>query len=150
VVDGLRSEDRFYKGGAAGQRDILSIPSWKFPGTFIFKELKVPTPKAPHRERKAKVSQREGGTGCRNTLEDRIKVNILASNRNDVALSKVGTKTGNISKALKDHRKILDVLFDRRHKDGRIVRIKRGPQNVAAPPKLMKKPMGCGTLKDLR
>jgi hypothetical protein len=67
-----------------------------------------------------------GRTGGRNAIEHIIKINVLAPNRDHGALGKVCAKPGHISKTVKDHREVLNVLLIRSHQNGRIIRIKRG------------------------
>jgi hypothetical protein len=70
-------------------------------------------------------------------LEYLIKVNIIAPDRDNLALQKVGAQADNLTEALEYGVKILNVIFERSHKHGRIIRIKRSAQNNPAAPKLM-------------
>jgi hypothetical protein len=88
--------------------------------------LKVSSPKAPHRERKAKVAQRKRCPSYRNTLKNVLKVNVPATNRHNGALVEVGAKAGDKPKTMKNKRQVLKVLLDRRHKDGGVIREERG------------------------
>jgi hypothetical protein len=99
----------------------LTIPSRDPPGTFVFKVLKVYSPKAPNGKWKAKVAQRKGGMSCRYSFKHIIKVNVLAPNGDNGALGKVCAKPGNVPKAMKNYCKVLNILLNWSHKNGHII-----------------------------
>jgi hypothetical protein len=121
LADGLKSNDRLHKGRATSQGYIFPIPSWNPCGTLVFEVLEVSSPETPNRKRKAKIPQRKRCPSCRDTLKHIVKVNIMASNGNNGALVEVCIKAGDVTKTLKNHRKVLDILLYGSHKNGRIV-----------------------------
>jgi hypothetical protein len=62
VVDFLGCEHRFYKGGATGHDDDLSIIRQEFTGDFVFKVLEVIATEMPNGEWEAEVLQWEGSS----------------------------------------------------------------------------------------
>jgi hypothetical protein len=111
--------------------------------------LKVSSLKAPHQERKAKVAQRERRPSHRNTLKNVLEVNVPTSNRHNGALVEVGAKAGDNPKTVENKRQILEVLLDRRHKNGGVIREERGAQDGASPPQLMKQTKMRSPFQDL-
>jgi hypothetical protein len=66
------------------------------------------------------------------------------------ALREVCAKTGNFPKALQNGRKVLHILLDWSHKNHRIVRIERSPQNGPTATQLMKQTKTSCFLQNLR
>jgi hypothetical protein len=85
--------------------------------------LEVPSPEAPNRKREPKVPQWESPAGSRDAVENIIEVNAITSYWNHGALGEVSAKTGHNTKAMKDRRKVLNVILDGCHKHGRVIRI---------------------------
>jgi hypothetical protein len=79
-----------------------------------------------------------------NSLKNLIEVDIPA--RHNGALRKVGAKAINGPKLVQNGCQILNVLLNRGHKHGFMVRIEGRPQNGSTPPKILKKPMPGSTL----
>jgi hypothetical protein len=82
-------------------------------------------------------------------MKNVIKICPTTTDRNDGALIEVCTETSEISKALKDLTQVLNVIFDRGHKNCRVVRIKRGAKNGAPTPKLVKQTESGGSVENV-